>query len=53
MRTSTYEMDSFMPARQAEDNEIITADIGKEKVSVSLMMRNMPTTFDILSVPQL
>jgi hypothetical protein len=53
MGTSTYEMVSLMPARQAEDNETITEEIGNEKVSVSLLMRNMPTAFDILSVPQL
>jgi hypothetical protein len=36
-----------MPVRQAEDNETINGETGKKR-SVSLMMRNMPTTLDSL-----
>jgi hypothetical protein len=34
-------------------NETITEETVKEKVSVSVTRRNMPTTFDILFVSQL
>jgi hypothetical protein len=38
-----------MPVRQAEDNETINGETGKKrKRSLSLMMRNMPTTLDSL-----